>query len=200
MPRRPASNWIPLLAAFLVAMACGRAPDIHHYKLGGSAVGPRAQGQGPILVVEAFSAVGAYDDDRIVYRTSPHRLDYYHYHRWSASPGVLVADYLRESLRATGRFQAVLAHRTEGADLILEGRVIAFEEVDVSEEQWLGRATIELLLRDAREGRVLWTTTVTRDRPLPERNPEGLARALSQVVATVAGDAAARIEQVARAR
>ena len=42
----------------------------------------------------------AYDDERIVYRVTPYRLDYYNYHRWSAAPGMLVARLPRARVRA----------------------------------------------------------------------------------------------------
>ena len=39
-------------------------------------------------MLESLETEAGYDDERIVYRTTPYRLDYYQYHRWSAPPGV----------------------------------------------------------------------------------------------------------------
>lgn len=152
----------------------------------------------PVLVIEPLSADDAYQDERIVYRTSPYRLDYYQYHRWSASPGVLIAGYLEQALQGSGHFRAVVREHDEGATAILTGRVVAIEEVDESRTRWLGRVAIELTLKDAKTGAVLWTDELAETEPLPAQNPEGLARALSSAMSRITARAVPEIAEHAR--
>jgi uncharacterized lipoprotein YmbA len=103
-----------LYALVLVAAACGgKAVETRFYQLAatahpkgtGSPDGSLAHGppgDGPGLVLEPLSTDGAYDDERMVYRTSPYRLDYYQYHRWSSAPGTMVGNYLEQALAHTG--------------------------------------------------------------------------------------------------
>jgi ABC-type uncharacterized transport system auxiliary subunit len=151
-----------------------------------------------VLVIEPLSADDAYQDERIVYRTSPYRLDYYQYHRWSAAPGVLIAGYLEQALQQSGHFRAVVREHDGGASAILTGRVVAIEEVDESRTRWLGRVAIELTLKDARTGDVLWTEELAETEPLSAQSPEGLARALSAAMARISARAVPEIAEHAR--
>src|SRR6185503_12754022 len=92
---------------------------------------------------------------RMVYRLTPYRLDYYNYHRWSAAPGALVADFLERTFEHSGKFKAVTREAT--APATLSGRVIAIEEVDQSKSMWVGRVIVELSLSDTATGEVVWT-------------------------------------------
>ena len=82
-----------------------------------------------MIVVESLASDAAYDDERIVYRNGPYRLDYYNYHRWSSPPGALVGGYLEKALARTGDFKAVVRDQTSDAAMILGGHVTAIEEV-----------------------------------------------------------------------
>jgi ABC-type uncharacterized transport system auxiliary subunit len=139
-----------------------------------------------MLVLEALAADDAYQDERIVYRTGPYRLDYYQYHLWSAPPGVMVADYLEKALERSGRFRAVVRELAPGAPVVLGGRLIALEEVDESRTRWIGRVALELTLKDAETGAVLWSSELSETEPLTVQSPEGLAAALSKAMARIA--------------
>lgn len=182
---------ITLPAALLcagLAAGCGSSPkEIHYYQLAMPEEGAGAKGQG-VLAVEQIVADSAFDDQRIVYRKSAYRLNYYHYHRWSAPPGMMVSDYLRMAYRQSGRFDDVVSGFTPDATTVLSGRVMALEEVDVSKEEWKARVRIQLHLRDARTGKLLWSGTVSKEEPVKERNPEGLAAALSAAMADVVAE------------
>jgi cholesterol transport system auxiliary component len=144
--------------AFVVALAAcsSKTPDTRFYQL--AAPTQRAPATGDLtLVVEPLTTDPAYDDERIVYRTNPYRLDYYHYHRWSAAPGMMIGNYLEEALEKSGRFHAVVRELTSDAPVVLGGRVVAIEEVDRDKTQWLGRLVIELTLTDAKTSRLLWS-------------------------------------------
>lgn len=184
----------------LFAVACGgRAPETHYYDLASAA--RRQAGQGPVIAIEPLEADAPYDDDRIVYRENPYRVDYYHYHRWSASPGALVSRQLGRALAGSGRFGAVLRDDGggKGAAFVLGGRLLALEEVDVSRRRWLGRVALQLTLRDAASGEVVWTRTLEASEPVAEQSPEGVARALSRAIDRLARRLAPEVGAVAAA-
>ncbi|MBC7973613.1 MAG: membrane integrity-associated transporter subunit PqiC, partial [Myxococcales bacterium] len=171
-------TWI---SALLIAAACaacgGKLPDTRYYTLA-PATGEGRGGDG-VLVLESLRTDSAYDDDRIVYRTTPFRLDYYQYQRWSSAPGVMVGNYLEQALERSGKFHAVVRELTPDAPVILTGRVLAIEEVDKSKTEWHGRIVLELRLTDARTGTSLWSKQIEETEPLRQQTPEALAAALS---------------------
>ena len=103
-----------------VGVACGgKVPDIRYYELDVRAPagsGARAAATAlPVLAVEPFAADTAYDDNRMVYRESSVRLDYYYYHRWSAPPGTLIADEMRTAyFETTGAAQSRSTKQRDG--------------------------------------------------------------------------------------
>lgn len=184
----------------LALTACaGKLPPTRHYALApvtGEAVAATGE---VVLVLEPFTTEPAYDDERIVYRPSPYRLDYYNYHRWSASPGTLVGNYLEQALERTGRFRAVVRELSPQAPVVLGGRVVAIEEIDTSRTRWVGRIVVELTLTEPRTGAVLWTEQFDEIEPLTTQTPEGLARALSVALARIAARTAPRVDELATA-
>ena len=186
-----------LLLAALAAGCSGRAPDTHYYDLASAA--RRQASRGPVLAIEPLSADEPYDDERIVYRENPYRVDYYHYHRWSASPGALVSRHLERALEASGRFAAVLRDDPKGAAFVLGGRVTALEEVDLSRQRWVGRVALELNLRDAASGAVVWSRKLEETEPVAKQSPEGVARALSRALDRIARRLAPELGRIAQA-
>src|SRR5690606_14936877 len=81
-----AEDPVRALWSLLFVIGCGGAvPQTHFYTL---VVPPRAPAPatGHALSIDLLTADAAYDNDRIAYRKSPYRIDYYQYHRWSALP------------------------------------------------------------------------------------------------------------------
>lgn len=138
------------------------------------------------LAVASFAADLAYDDQRIVYRSSDERFDYYHFHRWSSAPGEMASVVLREALRQSGRFANVVGGLDPRADVVLSGRVVALEEVDVSKDEWQVRVELELTLRGTVTGDVLWNQLVEQTEPVSERTPEGVAKSAGQALTRIA--------------
>lgn len=175
------------LAALALALAAcaSRVPETRFYQLAepGKATEP---GDGPAVAIDALDTDSAYDDDRIVYRVTPYRLDYYNYHRWSAPPGTMIANYLERAFEHSGKFAAVTRDPAGGAPVSLGGRVIAIEEVDRTKTKWVGRVVLELTLTDSATGDVLWREQFEETEPLATQSPEGLARALSTALDRIA--------------
>jgi ABC-type uncharacterized transport system auxiliary subunit len=185
-----------VLFELLAFGACSnKVPDTRFYQL----APPEASKRGGdlVLVIDDLTTDAAYDDERIVYRTNPYRFDYYHYHRWSASPGTLVGNYLERAFENSGRFRAVVREVTPDAPVILGGRVVAIEEISSDEATWRGRIVLELTLTDARSGKVIWTEQYEETEQLASQSPEGLARALSKAMARIAAQATPKIAELA---
>jgi ABC-type uncharacterized transport system auxiliary subunit len=174
---------VAFVAAFALALAgCGSSlPATRFYQLAAPAPGATGGG-GAVLVLEPLSTDGGYDDERMVYRISPYRLDYYQYHRWSAPPGVLVGGFLEAALGAGGL--AVVRAGDVDAPLVLGGRVIAIEEVDQAPTRWAGRIAVAFALRD-RTGAVVWSGRYDEVEPMTAQDPEGLARALTAALGRI---------------
>lgn len=188
-----------LLVLLALAACAGKLPPTRHYALAPvTGAGVAATGD-VVLVLEPFTTEPAYDDERIVYRPSPYRLDYYNYHRWSSAPGTLVGNYLEQALERTGRFRAVVRELSPQAPVVLGGRVVAIEEIDTSRTRWVGRIVVELTLTEPRTGAVLWTEQFDETEPLATQTPEGLARALSVALARIAARTAPRVDELATA-
>jgi ABC-type uncharacterized transport system auxiliary subunit len=178
-----------LALVLLVLAACGgKMPETRFYQLAEPS-GQTGASSGVPLVVESLTTDSAYDDERMVYRLTPYRLDYYNYHRWAAAPGTLIANYLERAFEKSGHFGAVTREPNPAAPVTLGGRVVAIEEVDKSKTQWLGRVVLELSLTDTRSGDVLWAEQYEETEPLPAQSPEGLARALSSALERIASRA-----------
>jgi ABC-type uncharacterized transport system auxiliary subunit len=175
-------RYILLLA---LAACAGKVPETRYYQLAAPQQAAAQRGDASIAI-EPLTADGAYDDERIVYRVTPYRLDYYNYHRWSAPPGTMLSNYLQDAFSRSGRFRAVVHEPTESVPVTLGGRVIAIEEVDQSKTSWVGRIAVELTLTDTITNKVLWSQRFDETEPLPEQTPEGLARALSRAMARIA--------------
>ncbi len=172
----------------LVLAACGGTPPATRYYHLAAPSQHKPAGK-LVLVLEPLTTDAAYDDERIVYRTSPYRLDYYDYHRWSAAPGVLVGNFLEEALERGGHVRAVRRELTTDADAILSGRIAAIEEVDVSKQRWEARIVLELSLSDVASGETLWSEQFEEREPLRDQSPEGLARALSAALGRIVAEA-----------
>ena len=184
------------VAVLAVAACSGKLPETRYYQLA-AAGQSTASSAGPVIALEPLATEAAYDDDRIIYRTSPYRLDYYQYHRWSAPPGVMIGNYLEQAFERTGRFRGVVREGDAQTAVVLGGRVVAIEEVDVSRGRWVGRVVVELRMSDARTGAVLWTEQYEEAEPLTVQTPEGLARALSAAMARIVARAAPTIAEIA---
>lgn len=174
-----------VLLALALSACAGKTPETRFYQLAAPKTAP-ADNAGVALVIDTLDTEGAYDDERMVYRVTPYRLDYYNYHRWSAAPGALVSNYLEQAFEASCRFRAVTREHNPAAPVTLSGRVIALEEIDKSKTEWIGHVVIELTLVDNTTGDVIWSQQYEENEPLPEQKPEGLAKAMSKALDRIA--------------
>ena len=184
-------------ALVVLLVACGGAtPPVRYYQLASEAKPEPAHGD-RVIAVDTFSAEGAYDDERMIYRANAFSLDYYEYHRWSASPGTVVGGFFEQALTRTGAFRAVVREQTPEAALLVRGRIVAIEEIDHTKTQWLGRVAVQLSAANAKTGETVWAQSFDETEPMPSQSPEGLARAVSIAVTRIADRAAPELAKLA---
>ena len=192
------------LLAIVAAVGCGQSfPQIRLYRLSlpkqvqlrkeASADPGCATEAAPSLAIDELQVDAAYDDQRMAYRESEFRIEHYNYHEWSAPPGELLADALREGYESTRLFQKVEREWNPDASGILRGRVVALEEVDVTPRRWMGRLVLELELVPEDGADPLWSERFEIVRRLPERSPDGLAAATSAALAEIVAESAPQI-------
>lgn len=169
---------LAMTAAFAAGACSSSVPETRYYQLAVPTRAP-AGGGSVAIAVAPLTTENAYDDQRIVYRLTPYRLDYYNYHHWSATPGTMIGNFLEQAFARSGRFRAVTREASSAVPVTLGGRVVAIEEVDASKTSWLGRIVLELELTDSVTGEVLWAQQLEETEPLATQSPEGLARALT---------------------
>lgn len=177
------------LSGCLGGLGGGAAPPpVQYYTLTAPAAAAHGRNQGMTIAVEELRADAPFDDRRMVHRAGSYRLSYDDDHQWAASPGVLVSDCLRRAYQATGRFGLVLSEASSETTAILGGRLLAFEQLDT--RPGTGRIALELTLRDAETGRILWTRRTEERIRLERPTPDALAAALSRALGTIAAETA----------
>jgi ABC-type uncharacterized transport system auxiliary subunit len=168
------------LLAVLAVVSCGSVPKTHFYTV---QLPPpptaRDAKTSYVLAVDHFQASEALRDDRIVYYETPTQLNYYEYHRWVSDPAGMLEELAVRKLDRAGVFSEVRRIASGvGADFILRGRVLNFEEVD-NEGGVRGRVALELNLFRAGDGTMLWSDTRLVERPAEGEGVPGVVRALS---------------------
>ena len=105
-------------------------PAVHHYALALQLPAPLSSMTKTSLVLRSLTARDPYDQERLVYRTSPYAFDLYNSHRWASSPAEQVTHWTRRYLQTTGLFSQVFPTTDSSADVVLGGVIRQFEEID----------------------------------------------------------------------
>jgi cholesterol transport system auxiliary component len=122
-----------------------------------------------------------YREDRIVYGNGAEQLGTYEYQRWAEPPAEMIQDVLLRKLRASGRYRAVYYRRSNvQGDFALRGRLYDFKEVDTG--QMSARVTLELEMRDLKNGATVWTHYYTHDEPSSGKDVPSVVAALDKNV------------------
>lgn len=154
-------------------------PEVHYYALALQLPEARPNTAKTSLVIRPLSARDPYNQERIVYRTSPYAFDLYNFHRWASFPAEQVTHWTRRYLQATGLFSQVFPTTDGNADIVLDGRIRQFEEID-REATWEAALSIEFWLIRSGERSPFWSRPYSATKPASRRNPEAIAEAMSQ--------------------
>ncbi len=173
-------------AAMLLAQ-CGGVPSTYYYRIDYDAP-LSVTGRAPLPVTVAvaqFETDVVYQGDKIVYRSSPYEVQYYHYRRWVAPPRKLVEEAVLNQIRAARAFERVVRVPTlEPVDYVLRGNIKAFEEWDEG-EAWFGHVQIEFELFDPERDEVVWRKAYAEKNPAGQKAPVEVVKSISEGVKKV---------------
>ncbi len=138
------------------------------------------------IKVEQFSVAQAFNSNAMVYQPQPFKSETYNYSRWRVNPGYLVTDYLLRDLREARLFEAVFGPNSTGKyRFLLEGGVEDFQELD-EPDGWKAALGLTVTLLDTTEEklpqRVVFQKQYRAVEPMPDKTPDGLARAMSRAM------------------
>jgi ABC-type uncharacterized transport system auxiliary subunit len=171
---------IAALAAGLLT-GCGAARPSKFYQLTvpGDAA-PAAEHPYPVtLLLGPLRASHLYREDRIVYSSSGMGMGTYQYQQWAQPPAEMLVEVLLRELRASGRYRAVDALRSNShGDYILYGRLYDFKEVSAA--TLLARITVDLEMREVKSGSTVWTHYYSHDEPVTGKDISAVVAALDR--------------------
>jgi ABC-type uncharacterized transport system auxiliary subunit len=177
-----------LLGLLLLGACAATAPDVRYFRV---AVPPLAPSTGPPLAltlgIARLSAPEPYRDERIIYRSSPYRVQYYPDDRWESQPAEMVSEVVLEQFSGSGLFRRVIPWRRGEADYRLEARLRRFEELDEG-QTWFGLVELEYEVTDG-DGRSLLREMSSQRVQAERRTVEGVVEALSRSLQATLGEA-----------
>jgi ABC-type uncharacterized transport system auxiliary subunit len=183
--RRLRASFLTLLALASLAVAlagCGASRPIKYYQL--SYPAPPATQKPSLdisLLVRSFEAAHLYQEERIVYSTSPNELGLYEENRWVAPPVEMLQDALVRGLRSAGHYRSVMIVRGEGGgDFALAGHLYEFNEVDGADI--VARLKYTVRLRNRKTGMIVWTHTYDHDEPASAKTVPAVVAAMDKNV------------------
>ncbi len=191
------------MAAPLVLASCATSiPPTNYYVLGlsNSPAQTAVESSFPYtLAIAPFESESIYLRKKIVWRSGPNRLGYYSYDKWAALPAEMFSYRLYERAQSSGLFKSVVSDAASGsADLILRGRITAFEEVDTP-EGWFGRVEVEAELTQS-DGTVLWSGVAGHTEPAAEQSVQATVKAISRATEATITALLSSVEQALRDR
>ena len=190
---------VTLVAALSVGLVtgCGAARPSKYYQLTVPGESTPASDHSPYaetLLLGPLRASHLYREDHIVYSSSGEQMGTYEYQRWAEPPTEMMEEVLPRELRASGRYRAVDALRSNSrGDYILYGRLYDFKEI--SGEPLLARLTIDLELRDTKTSSTVWTHFYSHDEPVAGKDIAAVVAALNHNAQRGAGDIMASLDQ-----
>jgi len=174
-----------LVVLLVVVVGCASTPNLDYYTVDMTASGKASTDLN--LLVGHFATSEKLDRTQIVIQQTPTRIDYYSNERWATSVGEMVEHKL------AAEFGPAVEGRRE---LIVSGRVTAFEQVDGSSgPQALAR--LEVAIREGGAKRYetpllekTYEASRATDTNSVDAVVQALSRALEEIAAKIAEDAA----------
>ncbi len=179
-----------------IATGCPAARPVQYYQLNiPEQSGTPAASSIPVtLLVGPITSSHLYREDPIVYSTSGESMGTYQYHRWAAPPTEMIESVLRQTLRISGKYRGVYAMRSNSrGDYMLRGQLIDFKEVSGSSV--VARLTLELEMRDMKNGTVVWSHDYMHDEPVSVKDVSAVVDALDKNVQRAAAEIKASLEE-----
>ena len=151
---------------------CVNVPPTHYYAFrpdsvnGAELISPKYP---YVLGIEAYEANFPYQQDKIIFRTSPYEVNFYEYHRWLHPPTDLVTEQVQKLFFSSGLFERIHARPFESySDYILQGSIHLFDQWDTGSTSISSiriRIYHQLILPD--ESQILWAKTIETTATVP---------------------------------
>lgn len=184
--RRAARRALIMAFALMVGLlsGCGATRPSKYYELtvpADAGVVEKADAVPVTLLLGALMTSHLYREDRIVYGNGGEQMGTYEYQRWAEPPTEMIQEVLLRELRASGRYRAVQVRRSNmPGDFAIRGHLYDFKEV--TGEQMAARVTLELEMRDLKNGATVWTHYYTHDEPASGKDVPAIVAALDKNV------------------
>jgi ABC-type uncharacterized transport system auxiliary subunit len=184
--------FVGMAAGLLLLAACASTtPETRYFRVAVPPPAPAVTTPLPVtLGITRLATPEPYREERIIYRSSPYRVQYYPGDRWESPPADMVYQALLEQFAGSGLFRRVIPWRRGEADYRLEARLRRFEELDEG-EGWYGLVELEYEVADG-DGRSLLREISSQRVRAEARTVEGVVVALSRGLQTSLGEAVAR--------
>lgn len=189
-----------IFLCFLLMQGCFPAGSavrpIEFYVLEYASPAPKGAQVDTEVKVDRFSAVRLYDSGAMVYRPESYKVASYSYHKWRASPGDMVSDYLARDFQNSGLFRAVFSyHQPEAVRFVVNGTVEEFAETREN-GTWKARLSLRVTLLDMSRAALTEQVVIQKEYRVSEamggESPEafaaGMSAAMSEVSAEIIAD------------
>ncbi len=158
-----------VLGIFIISGCFANIPLTHYYTFqpANETVVTREHPKYPYVIgVETFEANAPYQQDKIVFRTSPYEVNFYEYHRWLRPPAELLQERVVKLLTTSALFQKVHAYAFESfADYSLLGRIVMFDQWYNEDKTASVHVGITYQLINPEEQNLVWSDTITVTTP-----------------------------------
>lgn len=179
-----------ILAGILISGCLGtqNPPNkIEYYTLEYTPIGIEAPDSLPAVIrIERFAVAPVYNSHKIIYSDSPYKRNEYGYHKWRANPGDLVSYFIARDMKSSALFGGVsLMESGMPHTHVLTGSVDEFFEFD-GKKSWEAvlafHVTLSLGYEQDVSKNILFQKSYQTREPCPQKNPQGLAEAMSMAM------------------
>jgi ABC-type uncharacterized transport system auxiliary subunit len=184
--RRAARRALIMAFALMIGLlsGCGATRPSKYYQLTVPPDAPAVEKADAVpvtLLLGALMTSHLYREDRIVFGSGGEQMGTYEYQRWAEPPTEMIQEVLLRELRASGRYRAVQVRRSNmQGEFAIRGHLYDFKEVNGS--QMSARVTLELEMRDLKNGATVWTHYYTHDEPASGKDVPAIVAALDKNV------------------
>ncbi|MGA1839807.1 MAG: ABC-type transport auxiliary lipoprotein family protein [bacterium] len=144
-----------------------------------------------VIGIEHFNAASEYNTNLIVYRDRAFKRNTYTYHRWREKPEDMVTHFLYRDLKESGLFKTVCySDNGTSSSHILGGSVDEFFQWDAEENlRAVLFISIDLMEKNRKDTdkKILFSGTYSTSKVCRERDPDAVAKAMSEAMKEVSG-------------
>ena len=169
--------------ACLLGISCAKQPPTHYYLLEAAVPAIAQMRQAGITIgVRSLAVDTPYDEAAIVYRVGPDspEVGFYAYHEWASPLSRMLPRLISDALAGTPGVASIEpAAPGESYDALMEGRLIALEEVDLEGKQ---QVQLRMNLRLTTDDSEIWSETLHARGSTTTDQVAGIVGLMNQVI------------------